>query len=918
MLYRYFLSFALAISISSASIAADLANGVVGVIMSSETGGIVEGAVISVVDGDQSANSDGDGYFELSLEPGTYNIKIAHPNYSSKTIEDINVAAGQVVDQQVTLSLSGSGDIEEVVAIGTAVEETALAEERDSKAVLDSIGAEDVARFGDSTAASALKRVAGVTLNDGKYAVVRGINERYTAVTLNGSTLPSPDPTRRSVPLDIFPSTVIDGVTVQKSFTPNISSDSTGGAIRLKTKDIPEDPQKKFSASIGYRQGVTGENMLSDERSSTDFWGMDDGQRELPTAVSGTDLNLSNFNVDPALQQAAGRSLENNWALEKQKALPDLSLEYSQGNTLYDIGDGSIGYTTSIKYRNKWKEQSSVRNTYNSTGTALVIDDSFNNVRDTNSIDLGGAVAFEWRLNEFHSLLSNTMLLRQSQMDAQFLQGVGGDQNRAVQKTSIDWNEREFFIQQFSGEHLLPSILDSSLSWRYSTSEASLDAPDSRAYNYERDVNAPMYELYISTVERSFSELDDKNSDFGIDWEALLFQGDSFGIESQIGITNSSRERSSDIARYGYQYNGGSAINDPIRFNPFLEQVLSPARVSTGQFELVDKSQSSDTYVAEWDMSAWYVNVDLITVSGWEFSYGVRNEDSEQTVNTFDLSSTVLNPLPVTASLDDEDTLPAYNVSWAPRESIRIRFGFSETKNRPEFRELANATFFDPETKDLFIGNPFLRVSDIENTDLRFEWYLSEVDSISFAYFTKDFTLPIEQTAEPTTGTDVVFSFDNARSATTDGFEIDFRKEMGSGDNVFFVGGNLAVIDSKVTLFAPDATGSISRDMQGQPEDIFNLQLGLNRYSAGQEYTLLFNREGEKLGAVGVSGLPNIIEEPNLQVDLIMKQEFGTGSSLRLKLQNLTDEEVEWTQGGNTFREFTEGRYFEVGFSVEF
>ena len=146
---------------------------------------------------------------------------------------------GVPVDLNVEVGMSGNGVIEEVVAVGTYVADSATSQERDASAVLDSIGGEQMSRFGDSNAASALKRVAGVTIADGKYVVARGLNERHTSILLNGASLPSPDPSRRVVPLDLFPSSVIDGIDVQKTATPDVYADSTGSTVSLSTKKFP-------------------------------------------------------------------------------------------------------------------------------------------------------------------------------------------------------------------------------------------------------------------------------------------------------------------------------------------------------------------------------------------------------------------------------------------------------------------------------------------------------------------------------------------------------------------------------------------------------------------------------------------------------------------------------------------------------
>ena len=202
--------------------------------------------------------TDQQGYFEFEVPRCSYEVLVDHQEYGKKKIRNLRVLANVATEINVNMSMSGDGIIEEVVAVGTYVADTVTAQERDSSAVLDAIGSEQFSRFGDSNAASALKRVAGVSIADGKYAVVRGLNERYTTVTFNGANLPSPDPSRRVVPLDIFPSGLISGINVQKSATADRFSDSAGANIDILSKESPEAFRGKLKASLGFVDGLTG------------------------------------------------------------------------------------------------------------------------------------------------------------------------------------------------------------------------------------------------------------------------------------------------------------------------------------------------------------------------------------------------------------------------------------------------------------------------------------------------------------------------------------------------------------------------------------------------------------------------------------------------------------------------------------
>ena len=230
---------------------------IAGRLISAETGGAVSGARVAAAGTEAGAMTDDQGRFSFSLPRGTYTVTVAHPSYNRKEMKNIHAMAGKTVDLSVELGMSGSGVIEEVVAVGSYNPDSATSQERDSSAVLDSIGSEQMSQFGDSSAAAALKRVAGVSLVGGQFAVVRGLQGRYISSTLNDGLMPSTDPMKRDVPLDLFPSAVLGGINIQKTFTPDLPGDTTGGIIMMDTKDLPDGPTQKLKVGSGFNTRTT-------------------------------------------------------------------------------------------------------------------------------------------------------------------------------------------------------------------------------------------------------------------------------------------------------------------------------------------------------------------------------------------------------------------------------------------------------------------------------------------------------------------------------------------------------------------------------------------------------------------------------------------------------------------------------------
>src|SRR5690606_18781010 len=317
-----------------------------GFIQSDETGGGVAGASVVVNGTEQAIVTDDKGYFSLELPRGDYSLVIAHPNYGKRDVKSVRVMGNVNTGLNLTLSMSGDGMIEEVVAVGSYIPSTATAQQRDSSAVLDAIGAEQFSRFSDTNAAAALKRVTGVSIADGKYAVVRGLNERYTSVLLNGGMIPSPDPTRRVVPLDIFPSGIVKSLNVEKTAIANRPPDASGATIDILTKTAPDEFEGKVSVTLGYNDITTGNSVLTQDRSGAEYFGYGSSNRDL----SGEAKNFTGETTG-----SAGANLLNLSQLKTMKSTmtPDTRVEVEVGDRIAETSTGTVPYNLSGRYYNK-------------------------------------------------------------------------------------------------------------------------------------------------------------------------------------------------------------------------------------------------------------------------------------------------------------------------------------------------------------------------------------------------------------------------------------------------------------------------------------------------------------------------------------------------------------------------------------
>jgi outer membrane receptor protein involved in Fe transport len=894
-------------------------------------GTAVAGATVQLIDGvTRTAETDAEGRFSIEAPRGIYRLVVSQPNFGTSEVADFRVIANASLASNVELnaaaSVASAGPLEEVVVIGSFLNESAQSTERFSVEIVDALDQQTIARFGDSDIAASVLRIPSVTVQEGKYVFVRGLGGRYISTNLNGASMPSTDPAKRTVPLDLFPSSMIEQIDIGKSFTASSSGESTGGEIRIATRTFPNESFGKFSMSVGFRNGMTGKDALSDPLSGDlDFLGIDDGARNRPPVAWGVAqaLNAQNeftpedaFNDD--VRQQLGRigalSIMDGFDPVQESADPDLSLSVSYGD-LHSLDgiDADFGYFMAASLKNEWKKKDDgIRRTYGGVDAADTLDD-FAFEEDSNDVDLHSLIALG--LNKgTSSYESNTILTRSTSQSVQRSEGIDGDERNPSIKLSLEWEERQYLSQQFSGTHIFGELDKWSVDWQGTASRADRYAPDRRDARFDILDGDGIYDLRTGNLVRRYDELADANFDFSTDAEHVFINSPSNASVS-FGIQAISRERDSDSDSFGFQGGLiGVETNAPnLSVNDVINDISITGDTATG-FTFQDKTLLSDSYEADMNLNSAYLSYDTVFDNRFQLVAGVRYEDYEQTTDTFSLQGAQDS---VKSYLQESSTLPSLTFNWMSAGDSQIRFSATQTVARPDFKETSNATFYDREFDFRVRGNPLLKVSDVTNYDLRWERYFSGQESVSVALFMKDMDNPIERVVQPASGTaGNSRTFQNADSATISGIEIDARKDFALNQSFtksLYFAANASLLDSEVTLI-----GGETRALQGAPEYSFNLILGYDDISRGQELTLLFNQSGDTIVDVGVSGQPDIIEEPRLDIDLNYRYYISDTLTIRVKIEDLLDTEIEFTQGGRIFQKYNTGQKFQAGVDWNF
>ncbi len=867
--------------------------------------------------------------------------------------------------------------IEEIIAVGRALSsaESLVSERMDDSVVVDLLGADAISRLGDSTVAAALRRVPGLTLVNDKFIYIRGLGERYSASSLNGAQIPSPDLTRNVIPLDIFPAALVESLRVQKAYSPDLPANFGGGNLEIRTKGIPDGFTVQFEVGTGYNSETVGD-VSSYSGGSDDSLGSDDGTRALsPNIISEInrfqgDISITNIantlrGADPSLtrnqanaqaeqiNRNLGLSLNRNIGLESSDPGPDINVKAAIGNSFLLGDDWEVGFLVGSTYSNNWRERISVRRDFQFPEIRPDTE-----VESTRNINISGNLNFGVRFLEDHEIETSTLFLRNTDDETAVRDFF--NENREVPDGSgfrdirLEFEERNMVVNQINGTHVLGfdtrerlgslskliSWLpeETEIKWFYSDSDARTDIPNRVLIRANTITDPATGEVLDSAVA-----LDTRAADYGfVDLDDNV---ESYAWKANIPIET---ERNSVGLSFGYQHDrknrvfqqslfslGSSTVSDTSFLSGPINDIFSDASVTDPDRDFIFNTQgtSNQSYLAATMTDAWFGNVDWTWNDKWRINAGARWENYRQVAldwNPFGFSET--DPQVTTdpdalanAVFQDDDIYPAlavtYMGSWLA-ETFQLRFGFSETAVRPDLREITDASYIDPRTGDLVDGDPSVRPATVSNFDVRGEWFFENGDNLTITGFYKDIDNPIEFFASAASDTTRAREIVNADSAEVVGVEVEALKELsflGDFFAPFFVQGNLTLQDSEI-IAGPraDAPTNPIRPLAGASDFVLNMQIGFDSDDAKHSASLAYNVFDERLYLAGRNGEPDEFEQPFHSLDLIYTWYPTDTIQIKAKWQNMLQETIDIERDG--VLTFTEdpGANYSVSFQYQF
>jgi len=868
-------------------------------------------------------------------------MKMNHNKLKSALLAStVLVVSGQAFAQEE--APQEYSNVEEITVQGRYIPD----EKRATSEIANLIDSDSFSVTGDGDVAVALQRVPGLSMVGGKYIYVRGLGERYSSTLLNNSGIPSPEPLRKVVPLDIFPTAMIESVLVQKTYSPQYPGEFGGGVIDMRTKTVPDEFVLEVGISGKYNSESTGKTGLSYDGTGSEIFGFGGSRRNIPAEIL-KDVTLES--LTPAELEAAGEAIPNIWSIDTEKMYPGAGLDFTIGNR-YDVGEESaFGFLAAVTYDVNTRHREGVRRTVTTSDAGAVIrsnfapevctSDSFAGtgvegcgLRQTNlDVSLNGILTLGYEINSNHSLTYTGTVLRQSTKRSLIEKGVFSGEDSLRTKSTIDWIESQVWTNQINGEHIVSLFGDSDtfqeteIEWRANYSRSDRDVPLRRetVYEFNEGLGTDLILARTDSNTTSYNALDEETKEFGLDFTQPMFVGD-YAVDIIGGFTYVDKDRSFGLVRYNFDFPAGIST-DLRQLAP--EIIFGPANIGPGGIQLTEIFDSSDFYSASFENIQGYLGADVEISEKMRLAVGFRYEDSTQIVNTVDRITD--EALRVTQT--GQHWLPSATFTYEIVENMQVRLAYSKTLARPDMRELSTAPFIDDERGLTVRGNPNLRISEINNYDARFEWYFAAGESLTVGAFYKDFTNPIEQSSQAF-GEGRLITYVNGESAKLKGVEIEVEKLLfvqdwfgwdWLGSRELFIKANGSYIDGETTTAQEDlgvVTNAV-RSFQGQSEWLGNLQFGWRDADRGENLAFVLNYTGSRLSLLGVFQAPDEFEKPPLMLNFAYSKEFEVGDNileLSVEAENLLGDEIEFTQDGVVTEGYELGRTLALGLKYKF
>lgn len=941
----------------------------------------LQGASVQLEGSGRSAITDETGYFIFrDLQPGVYRLTASFIGFSKTSSENITVRENETVTTAIRLPVQ-KGYLQTVVVttgrrlqpVNHTSDRMVIEEIKKSQGVVSGIASEQIAKSADVNAAEVVKRIAGVTVTDESFIVVRGMNQRYNVTYLSDNIAPSTEQYSRAFALQLIPSRIIDKIMVYKSPRPDLFGDFAGGAVKVYTKDALAVKHFDVGMRLGYMPVSTFRNMNSYKGGKTDRLGFDDGNRKLPGVLPA----FGDFRKANLTPKEYVNAFNPELSYGTRTALPDLQLTLNYYN-VFKIGSKRLYNVTAFAFTNENRYNDDI---YRQQGNTLVKENfNYHNslMHETRSIETGQLNLMQnlvFKLGDRHQVYFKNFVLQEGKKTTQvrISRPNNGMETTGLDKSNIlGFTSRLLYTGNIGGNHVLRNDKHA-LDWNLGYTSTRYNMPDQRVIN-----------LASSSLHAG-----EDGTSTGMDWTAAVRGGgwkdreqgviSRLFLDSREKLYNASADytfnllRNIDLKAGTYHfwkertvYRRVYVVHDALftdnyanlEFLPGVSAYVNPELVwfrerdmdkvwSTDYFRddqtglaIYDFTSPTDAYQATEQYNAGYVSLQARPWNGKvELTGGVRLEHDRQKIaaaqetNAFNVPLLVDRPRTV--------WLPSVNGSYRPNDSWVLRASYGRTVNRPEFREITPFTDFDYLSNEMVVGNGQLVTAMIDNFDVRFEYYpqKNKGEAFSIGVFYKHLDKPIERIVFSDVVDDNLFTritFRNADEANVYGLEAEIRKSLSFIPGKFF--SNLSFVANGAWIRSEtwkdsirnDERGQIAfartfrRPLQGQAPYVVNAGFFYDNKTSGTKASVIWNVSGTNIYAAGVYSQSNyapsgtrgsILQMPRHLLDVAVTQRIARRWQAKLSVQNLLNKEIIWAEDNNFDNKYNAEKLVETPLS---
>lgn len=871
-----------------------MAGNIKGTVLDKQTKEPLTGATIQITGTALGVVADIDGNYTLNVNDGTYTITVRYIGYKDILLNSIKVKAETLLNFEMESDAQALGEVS-VVAKKNLEGERALQMERQKATLaIENLGAKEMSIKGISNVEEGVKKITGISIASAGQLIVRGLGDRYSTTTLNGLPIASPNPDNKLIPLDIFPASTVQNITVSKVYDASAFADYSGAHIDISTKENVGSDFLSISFNAGGKFNTLGKDFYRMDRDGSLFKTPSLDQKLI-------DMSLTDFEE----YARHNRLFNTSFQVSKKTALPEFGGNIGFGKR-FTLGGNEVSVLGSIGVSNDLQtmDNASIR-TLEATGNTL---NEFNYDSYSNELKIAalGNLGYSFRTSDH---IGYTFFYARNAIDTYMRrEGVDYEDHHLIGSNNVT---HIYSLQnhQVNGKHYFGKQWD--LNWSGSYSKTSSDEPDRRQVMFIReDDQIKLFKLNRQETMRYFGSL---NED---EWVGDLTASYRFGDNNKLqdGFTYKDKNRDYMGTRFYYNLN---KLNPTITDIYDTDSFLNMENVENGSITIDRKKQPKDSYTAGNSIYAGYIATEYYPVAPLLVNLGVRYEISKQWVDYYTDGGKAER-----SELNKNDLFPSLNMKYQMNEKNSLRFAFSRTVTRPSFIEMAPFLYQESYGSAQIRGNADLQNGYNYNIDLRYELFEKNGDMLSITAYYKHLKAPIER-VQTLSGGSAVHSFRNADNGMATGVEIEFRKEIVK-DLRFGVNGSYMY--TNVKLPEGGAYTNSQRALQGASPYLANADLTYSpAFSNDRQLSvaLLYNLQGPRIHSVGISGLGDIKQQPVHTLNFTGSYRFNRRFAVKLQVNDLLNQDILFKQEVPTtgdkveVERFRKGTGFEVGFSYD-